>query len=391
MQTTHKLKCCVVSGVLLSLASSQAYAEQLKNLEDSWYVGGAIGLSHLNPNTTGQYKVQSTADFSATAYAGVDISEHLGVEAFWSRLGESEVRGSDHDASVSYSAVGMNAIYHLKLDDIPIIPFVKAGIAKVSTKSKHPATFTQKNNFSLFTGVGAEYALDKQFRIRAGYDYFSKDISHLNIGLNWSPNDRDNNPLPDRKTAIIVPKKPKALPVAKKPKALPAALPNIVAVAKPRVPIAIIKKAVYRKPIVVKTPVYMTAPPRPDRIKVISSNLAGGSLFASNSSLLTALGRRKIMELNHEMISSKMKIYNIEITGHTDNLGSDIYNLNLSRRRSEAVANFLQSKGILRQVMTVIGYGEQRPLVSNNTAQGRARNRRVEIKVSGERTLVTRG
>ncbi len=70
----------------------------------------------------------------------------------------------------------------------------------------------------------------------------------------------------------------------------------------------------------------------------------------------------------------------IEIQGHTDNIGSHEYNVMLSKRRAQAVADYLAAHGISPDRMTVEGFGETRPVASNDTEDGRARNRRVQIK-----------
>ena len=71
----------------------------------------------------------------------------------------------------------------------------------------------------------------------------------------------------------------------------------------------------------------------------------------------------------------------IVTTGHTDRFGSDAYNQSLSERRAESVANFLANSGVQRARLATKGYGESQPVASNSTEQGRAANRRVEIKI----------
>ncbi len=71
----------------------------------------------------------------------------------------------------------------------------------------------------------------------------------------------------------------------------------------------------------------------------------------------------------------------IEIQGHTDNIGSDSYNEDLSRRRAETVKHYLESKGIDSSRLSVKGFGESVPIADNKTAEGRALNRRIEFKV----------
>lgn len=71
---------------------------------------------------------------------------------------------------------------------------------------------------------------------------------------------------------------------------------------------------------------------------------------------------------------------NIEIQGHTDSTGNHDYNVGLSHKRAQSVRAYLISKGVDSSRMTSIGYGPDRPVASNTTKEGRARNRRVEIK-----------
>lgn len=81
-------------------------------------------------------------------------------------------------------------------------------------------------------------------------------------------------------------------------------------------------------------------------------------------------------------VASTLQQYNqtiIEVAGHTDSVGSDSYNQQLSQRRADAVAAYLGSRGIMRDRMITVGAGETRPIASNDSEQGRASNRRVEI------------
>jgi OOP family OmpA-OmpF porin len=74
--------------------------------------------------------------------------------------------------------------------------------------------------------------------------------------------------------------------------------------------------------------------------------------------------------------------FSITITGHTDNIGDDVYNKQLSEDRATAVVNYLKQQGIDQTRMTAIGKGSKEPIVSNDTEQGRERNRRIEITIS---------
>ena len=73
----------------------------------------------------------------------------------------------------------------------------------------------------------------------------------------------------------------------------------------------------------------------------------------------------------------------VTIDGHTDNIGSDKVNNPLSVRRAEACKKYLVNKGINADRMTTAGFGSTQPVADNKTAEGRQKNRRIEIKIKG--------
>ena len=72
----------------------------------------------------------------------------------------------------------------------------------------------------------------------------------------------------------------------------------------------------------------------------------------------------------------------IDVDGHTDSVGNAGYNMDLSNRRANSVANYLASRGVDPRRMSAMGYGLERPIASNASEMGRAQNRRVEIAIS---------
>ena len=72
----------------------------------------------------------------------------------------------------------------------------------------------------------------------------------------------------------------------------------------------------------------------------------------------------------------------VDVMGHTDSTGAASYNLDLSQRRAASVANYLTSRGVSRARIETVGYGLQYPIADNSTAEGRAQNRRVEIRIT---------
>jgi OOP family OmpA-OmpF porin len=102
-----------------------------------------------------------------------------------------------------------------------------------------------------------------------------------------------------------------------------------------------------------------------------------GQHFQRNSAELTLNARTILNDVANSLISSPQK-NDIEVQGHASSEGKDAYNMKLSQRRAQSVANYLKSKGVTNR-MTARGYGESRPIADNSTEAGRAENRRVEL------------
>jgi len=100
-------------------------------------------------------------------------------------------------------------------------------------------------------------------------------------------------------------------------------------------------------------------------------------LFAIDSAQLSGALQSDLAVLAQHL--NKYADSNVQVVGHTDNTGAAAYNLNLSRQRAAAVANTLISNGVASSRITAIGRGEDQPVTSNLTPEGRAQNRRVEI------------
>jgi OOP family OmpA-OmpF porin len=110
---------------------------------------------------------------------------------------------------------------------------------------------------------------------------------------------------------------------------------------------------------------------------------AADAFFDFDKAVLKPEGKAKLDDL-----VGKIKAINLEViiaVGHTDSVGVDAYNQKLSVRRSEAVKAYLVSKGIEKNRVYTEGKGEKQPVADNKTAEGRAKNRRVEIEVVGTR------
>jgi outer membrane protein OmpA-like peptidoglycan-associated protein/opacity protein-like surface antigen len=109
----------------------------------------------------------------------------------------------------------------------------------------------------------------------------------------------------------------------------------------------------------------------PDRVTL------EGVEFATNSAELTGMSTAVLDKVAKSMVAYPDE--SAEIAGHTDSTGKASYNKDLSHRRAESVRQYLILKGVEASRLTAIGYGEEKPIADNGTAEGRAKNRRVEV------------
>lgn len=107
--------------------------------------------------------------------------------------------------------------------------------------------------------------------------------------------------------------------------------------------------------------------------------LRGDANFNTGKADLLPAAYPELEKLAEAMISNPNYKWSVE--GYTDSRGSDASNLKLSERRAQAVVDYLVSKGVNKNIFTVRGLGEANPIADNKTAEGRAKNRRVEIKI----------
>jgi outer membrane protein OmpA-like peptidoglycan-associated protein len=104
-------------------------------------------------------------------------------------------------------------------------------------------------------------------------------------------------------------------------------------------------------------------------------------LFDTGSSTLRPAAREKLAKISGIVLAHPG--LTLQIEGHTDSVGSDQMNQQLSERRADSVRDFLIGQGVTGSAVTAKGFGKTQPVASNDTAEGRQRNRRVELVVNG--------
>ena len=162
-----------------------------------------------------------------------------------------------------------------------------------------------------------------------------------------------------------------------KPPPPPAPAPRVVPPPPPPPPPAVVPAPVVRP----APPPPPPPPPAPVSEKV---TFAADAFFDTGKSVLKPDAQAKLADL-----VDKTKGVNLEViiaVGHTDTVGSAAYNQKLSIARAESVKKFLTSKGIETNRVYTEGKGFSQPVADNKTAEGRSKNRRVEVEVVGTRT-----
>ena len=101
--------------------------------------------------------------------------------------------------------------------------------------------------------------------------------------------------------------------------------------------------------------------------------------FAHNSDKIDARSNKNLDATAN--LLKKQPGNTIVVKGYTDSLGDPNYNIDLSQRRAQAVANALKARGVAEDNISAVGYGASYPVATNTTAQGRAQNRRVELEI----------
>lgn len=118
----------------------------------------------------------------------------------------------------------------------------------------------------------------------------------------------------------------------------------------------------------------------------ITVTLKNEILFDVDSAVLSDAAKKTLLDLNRVLKKYPENI--IQVQGHTDSTGNAAYNKTLSEKRAKAVYDFILENGLKTSSLSYVGFGANKPLVANNTAEGRAKNRRVELSITANKKLV---
>ncbi|MGL5667955.1 MAG: OmpA family protein [Shewanella sp.] len=327
----HKL----IYLLLFSFPILASEASSNSPFQPYWYAGAGLGQGHYS-NGGNPLSYDSVRDrLAGSVYLGYQVNPYLSPEFSYQYLGSAYANYEEGQISGDFQQVVLSVRLGYPLTK-SFHPYVKVGGAGWFGNSDGLRS-GREQGFSPIAAAGVEYAftprlsgrLEYQYTDNLGADNIGYTEHHLTtLGLNWHFG----------YTAPIIPPAPE---VVTKVIELPPTVQTIAS-----------RQFVY-------------------------SEQKNRNLFAYNSSVLenkAALSTVVAFLQAHPSATA-------DIVGYTDSSGSDKYNLWLSERRAQSVANYLVSQGIEAARLTSIGKGEQDPIADNSHENGRAMNRRVEITI----------
>lgn len=323
-------------NIALAAALMGAAAAQASEFDGSW-IGAKLGsnsssMTGVDTQRATSYGLKGGHNWNMSGYL-------LGVDGF----ADSNGKKTHNPGAVNYgsSAYGLDA--KLGLPAGKWLPYAKLGYARTNGNGAASAI----GGSDIHLGLGVEYKFAPSWSLLGEYTGGSAKTgatklnnNNLSIGLNYYFG------------------APAAAPVAPAP--APAAVKEEPAPAPVAAP----------APAPVKETWKTLLEDKPVRIE--------GANFDTNSAKLRSASFPKLDEVVE--FAAKYKDAQLDVTGHTDNRGAKAYNQGLSERRAASVKAYLVKKGVAASRIATKGYGFEQPVADNKTAEGRAQNRRVEIR-----------
>ena len=337
MKRLSKIMCAVVAASGLAVAPSIAATT---------YVGAKVGMGWLDSACVDSTNCEDDS-VAGGIYGGYNFTDTLALELNADYLGDYDTSFNNNGATQRYSdsivAISLSPMYRLAIKQEFDI-FFKAGPAYIM--------HDDEDDVVLALGIGAEKQLSDDWALRVEYQYFDdfddKIIQDLNsnlvtVGLSY--NFGTGNTTASAAAAAAAASMTQA----------------------PSEPIT--------EPVVVeeeKTTVVVT--------KAHTESFSQG-MFETNSTELSTDGKIALVPLIEVLKAHPQST--VEVVGHTDSTGAAEYNMMISKKRAAAVAAHIEEQGIDADRITATGEGEENPVASNDTAEGRAQNRRVEATIPG--------
>ncbi len=324
----------LTAGLVLSATASA----QQQPLDDRWYIVPSAGVVKLDGKRQTDHN-EAVLGLSFGRFFSPRFSLDLRVDQYRSDFDTVPAGVSDRFRLRSYGVVGRYYLGQLESDTRPYA-FLGTGL------QEHDSWLDDGRDIFGSAGLGLEHAYNDRVSVRMEAEY-------------RYDNDRDTF---DQSSGFKDLMFTAGLKIHFGEKPRPAAPP-----APPPEPV--------REPAPRPVP-----PPAPAPEPEIAFEFSAEVLFPFDSSELRPGARAELNEAA-AMLKQHPELHRVEVAGHTCDLGAADYNQGLSERRAQSVYNYLVAEGVAAERLSVRGYGEDRPAVSNSSEENRKRNRRVELIV----------
>jgi OOP family OmpA-OmpF porin len=342
-------KSLLAVAVLGAFLGGNAFAAEA----ETGYIGVKGGWSHVmghQARWADTVDRKTSNDFDAGLYAGYNFADFLGVEAGYDYLGKFANKGISEG-----KALNDYYVHGAELALVPSYPITKSSdiflkVGALFTTVKDDAYNHSSFNTAPLLGAGTRIGLGDDFTLRLEYLYahkiidsvskfgYAPNLQNVNLGLEW-----------------------------KFGGAAPA-------------------------------PVVAPAPKAPETVVVNETiSLDAETLFDFGSANLSSNGKNRIAAETQKIRDNDLKDVSIRVEGHTDRIGSDKYNMNLSKKRAESVVEEFIANGVDQSVISAEGYGKTRPVTGTacDNIKNRkklieclAPDRRVEVKFNGVKQII---
>ncbi|MFK7862301.1 MAG: OmpA family protein [Granulosicoccus sp.] len=341
----YQARFALISSFFLAVLVFFIAPLQAQDFSQRLYLIGGVGISQLEPESSSEaLTIGDKSDTGLHVGVGFDVSRFITVEAYAADLGSAEAEFAGVSAgSVDYTVFGLSALGYFANsrsgmvfgdDDLTGLfrregasLYGRVGIGHMQNESTQVEYRRDYPNHVAF-GVGVEYGFTNGFALRTELMSMDTDAQYLNVGVL-------------KRFGSVAP-------------------------------------AVAAAPVVIQQATTSEPETPPSEPMVFKPVQAPFIYFDIDSSTLTPESSEKLDVFAEQVMDDNLQL---QVDGHTDWIAPEAYNMSLSVRRAEAVANYLESKGIPRERITTMGYGETRPISNNNTVEGRALNRRTEIQL----------
>ena len=328
--------------------------EDEEDFNKCWYLGLGLGLTHVDPErTVNGWSTDDDSSKGGDIHLGYHFNKRWFAELKYADMGEAGLGNTNPavdaalpDAVITYKVPSLMAGYQL-IDGKRWKVYAKAGASVIATKAENSrfpglaSSSVERDEVSsaqLALGAGVTYRFGhSRWFARLNVDSYDRDAWYAGLSLS-------------RYFGGEKPKRPE-----------PAPAPVVAA------PVPAPEPAKVVEPVI-----------ECEKFNGVIDNVN----FVTNSAELTAPARSSLDNYTAGLL--EFPNVAVRVSAHTDSVGSAAYNQRLSDARARSVMSYMIGRGVVASQLSSVGYGENRPIADNNTAAGRAQNRRVEITVSSD-------